>query len=83
MDHHALVSELHRRADLHEQSQSRGNVQVVAGAVLGDGLTVDQLHDDIGNTLFRRAAIEQARDVRVLQTREDLPLGAQTAADER
>ncbi len=32
---------------------------------------------------MRRAPVEQARDVRVLETREDLPLGPQATADER
>ncbi len=82
MDHHALVRELNRRAHLDEELQPTRDVEFLLGAVVGDRLPVDELHDEVGNALLRRATIEQARDVRMFQAREDLALSAQPAADE-
>ena len=44
------------------------------------GSPVDVLHDEVGQAVVGRAAVEQARDVRVLERGEDLPLGAKRAS---
>jgi hypothetical protein len=37
-----------------------------------DGLAFDKLHDEVGQAVFGRAAVEQAGDVRVVERGEDL-----------
>src|SRR5690606_463900 len=44
-------------------------------AVTVDGLALDILEDEVRLAVVRHAAIEQARDVRMAQRGEDLPLG--------
>jgi hypothetical protein len=39
------------------------------------------LHDDVRQPIERRACIEEPGDVRMLETREDLPLGAEATQD--
>ena len=48
-------------------------------AVRVDRFAVDVLHDEVGRAVRRAPAVEQSRDVRVLQRRQDLPLRAQPA----
>ena len=43
-------------------------------AVLVDRLTLDVLHHEVGQAVVRRAPVEQAGDVGVLEPREDLAL---------
>ncbi len=42
---------------------------------------VDVFHHEVGQAIVGRAAVEQSRDVRVLQAREDFALRAETAQD--
>src|SRR6185312_15179756 len=42
--------------------------------VPGDSFALDEFHHQIWRTIFIRAAIEQARNVRVFEIRENLPL---------
>jgi hypothetical protein len=72
MDDQALVGEAHRLAHGHEQAQPcrhrlRTRVDV-------EQLAVDVFHDEVGMAAGGGATVEQPRDVRVRQTREDLPL---------
>ena len=69
-----LMRELHRAADFLEQAQARIERQRALVAVRVDRLALDVFHDEIRLAARRRAAVEQARDVRMLQRREDLPL---------
>ena len=74
MDDQVLVGVLDRRADLAEEVQPRGGVQALRVAVVDDRLALDVLHHEVGQAVRRRAAVEQAGDVRVLEAGEDLPL---------
>src|SRR5271165_1669322 len=50
--------------------------------ILGNGRAVNILHYDVGQPVFRGAAVEQAGDVWVLQSRQSLPLAAEAGEDE-
>ncbi len=43
------------------------------------GTPFDVLHDEIRQAVLGRVAVQQARDVRVIEAREDLPLVAEAA----
>ena len=81
MDDQALVSKLHRRADGTEQAKPLGNRKVFLVAIPGDGTALHVLHHEIGQSAVRGAAVEQARDVGVLESGEDLPFGPEPAQD--
>jgi hypothetical protein len=72
-----LVRVLHRIADRREQAQAGAQVQFPFTAVVGDRPSLDVFQDEVGNARRRQAAVDQARDVRVLQMREDLPFLAE------
>src|SRR4029079_13397257 len=74
VDDEVLVRRVDGAADVDEQAQSRCDVEPVAIAVGSDRQTVDVLHHQIWKLPFRRAAVEQLRDVRMTQRGEDLPL---------
>ena len=68
MDDQPLMSVLHGRTDRREQFETFSNWQVARIAIFGDGLAFDQLHHKVRDALFSRAAVEQARDVGVIQS---------------
>ena len=62
------------------KSESRDStLEPVADAVLGDRLALDVLHREVRQAVLGDAAVEQARDARVVERREDLPLLAEPA----
>ncbi len=79
MQHQILVRVVHRCADALEQTQALGHSEPVPVAVFRDRETVDVLDDEIRKLSVGDTAIEQLRDVRVRQRREDLPLGQEAA----
>ena len=68
------VGELHRLTNLLEQAQTGGKIELVGRTVAGDRNALDMLHDQIRLAARRGAAIEQTRDVRMLQIGQNLPL---------
>ena len=58
-----------RGADLAEELQPLGDVERSAVAVLVDRLPFDVLHHEVRQAVLGRAAVEQARDVRVIEAR--------------
>ncbi len=52
--------------------------QLVFGAVLGDGLALDEFHDEEGPALVGDSAIEQMGDIRVREPGEQLTLGEES-----
>ena len=79
VDHHMLVGEVHRFADLPEQGDALGEAVPVMVAVGVDRLAVDELHHEVGQAVFRAASVEQGGDVLVLAEHgQDLHLGAET-----
>jgi RNA polymerase sigma-70 factor, ECF subfamily len=77
VDDQRCVRLLHGLADLAEKAQPRRDVQPVRRAVLVDAPPLDELHDEKRQPLGGRAAVEQPRDVGMLDLREDLPLAAE------
>ena len=64
----------HRGADLQEDLQPLIDREATRLAILVDRQTVDVLHHEIREALAARAAVKQPRDVRMLESREDLAL---------
>ena len=76
--HQVLMRILHRLTDHAEQFQSLPDVQILLFAILRDGQAIDVLHDEVRKPILGRAAIQQSRNKRMLQVRQDLPLLAET-----
>jgi hypothetical protein len=68
VDHRVPVGVLDRRADRQQQPGAVPGGQLPVGAVLADRLALDVLHDEVGQAVLGRAAVEQPGDVRVAQT---------------
>ena len=75
VDNPFLVGMLHRLADLHEQIEPGRDRQPPLVAVLRQRNAVHQLHDEIGATIFGRAAVEHFGDIRMVHQRQRLALG--------
>ncbi len=69
-----LVGVLHRPAHLDEQAQALGDRQAARVGVGRDRGAGDVVHHEVGPAVFGGASVEQARDVRVLEARQDAPL---------
>jgi hypothetical protein len=72
---------LHGRAEQQEELQPRRRLQVARVGVIDERSALDELHHQIRQAVRRAAAVEQARDVRVIQAGEDLPFGAEPPHD--
>ena len=79
VDEQPLVRVVDRGADVAEEREARRDVESVPAAVLQDVDAVDVLHDEVREPVVRRADVEQARDVRVVERRQDPALGAEAA----
>ena len=81
MNHQALMRVLDRRADTEKQLQALSDRRPVRATELVDRRAVDELHHEIRDAAVGGAAVEEARDVRVIQTRENLALPAEALND--
>ena len=81
VDDQVLVRVLHRRGQLQEEVEPRVGVEFAAIGVVDQRRAVDILHHQVGPSVGGGAAVEQPRDVRVVESGEDLPLGAEAADD--
>ena len=80
MDDEVLVRVLHRVADRAEQLEPLARRQLPASSQYSvDRLAVDVLHHEVGLPVVGRAAVEEPRDVRVLEPGQDLPLARKRA----
>ena len=59
-----------------------GVAELLGVAVLVDGLALDELHHVVRQAVVGRAAIEQARDVGMIEAGQDLPLVPESPQDE-
>ena len=66
-----------------EQLEPRRQRQLVGVAVPIDGEPVDVLHREVGRAVVGGAAVDQPRDVRVIEVGEDLPFGPEPLFDDR
>src|SRR5579884_2146388 len=73
MDDQPLVRVLHGRAYRQEQLQTFSDRKLAGIAIAVDGLAFDQFHDEVGKPAFGGAAIEQARDVGMIEAGQYLP----------
>jgi hypothetical protein len=82
VDDELLVRVVDCVADHREEAQALrdGQLPLVAEAV--DGQPLDVLHDEVGQAVVGGAPVQEARDVRVVERGENLPLVAETAEDE-
>src|SRR6266851_10338994 len=74
MDHCLLVSMLHCLTDFDEELQALGGGQVILVAVVRDGNTAHQFHDEVRPTGLGRAAVQHPRDIRMVHQRQSLAL---------
>ena len=82
MNHQVLVRVVNRSADGQKQFKPASNGERMDFAVGIDGRSLDQLHHEIGNAVVGGAAIEQARDVGMIETGKDLPFMAKAFKNE-
>ena len=73
---------LNRGTDLAKQLQPLGGREPLRIAELIERFALDEFHHEIRPPIPRRAAVQQPRDVRVIQSRQDLTLRAKPADDE-
>jgi len=74
VNYQALVRRMHGGTNRLKQAQARRNVEHLAVAVLVDRNSVDVFHDDVGAAIGECAAVDQVRDIRMIQLGEDLAL---------
>src|SRR5258705_321691 len=61
--------------------QAFGNAQLLCFAILGDARATHQLHHKVRTARLRGAAVEHARDIRMIHHRQGLTLGFETRHD--
>ena len=81
MDDQVLMRVLDGGADVDEQLEPLAEVELSLIAVLIERLAFDVLHDQVRLAILRLACIDQARDVRMIEARENLPLGTEAHAE--
>ena len=81
MDDEVLVRVLDAVADRGEEREALPHVEGPGVAVGGDRLAGDVLHCEVGPAVAGGAAVEEPRDVGVLEPREDLPLAQEALED--
>ena len=81
MHDQVLVGVLDGAADIEEQLQPLAQPELLPIAIAIQRLAVHVLHHEVGIAFLGFARVDQARDVRVIQAREDLALGAEAQAE--
>ena len=71
-----------RRTDVEKHPEPVVDRQSAIGGKGRQPRTIDVLHDEIGQAVVGRAAVEQTADVRMLQARERLALATEAREDE-
>ena len=71
MEHRILVEIIDGAADLLKDLDSPGDGELLFVAIFVDGLSIDVLHHIPGHSVRRVAAIEDARNVRMIERRQD------------
>src|SRR6266566_3155699 len=81
MDHCLLMRVLHRLTDIDKESQALGSWQVVLVAVVRDGNTAHQFHDEIRPTGLCCAAVQHPGDVEMVHQGQGLALSLEPGDD--
>src|SRR4051812_11243050 len=79
MHRQILVRVLDRRTDLLHQAQACWDREIVLRAVLIYANAFDILHDEIRSAIIRVPAVEQTRDVGMIESCENLSLAAESS----
>ena len=77
MENELLVSGLDGGAHVEEQPEALLDARRLGVAVIEERRADDVLEDEVGETVGCGPAVQEARDIRVLQPGEDLPLAAE------
>ncbi len=83
MQHEVAVRELHRAADLRDQAHARTQVEPLPVAGLGERGAIDVLHREPRHAGVGEAAVDEVRDVRMAQPRQDLALAQEALVQGR
>src|SRR5215470_5926377 len=78
MDYEIAMGIIDGGADLEIQTHAVMNAQLLVLYVVRDPGPVNIFHDNVGQPRFRSAAVEQVRNIRMLQPRERLAFLAKT-----
>src|SRR6202030_833524 len=81
MHDQAAVRAVDRLADGLDQPQARRQVEVAPRAVVGDRLAVPPFEREVWTAVGTGAAVEQAREVRMVEAGEDLALAHEAPHD--
>ena len=73
MNNKVLMRVVHCSADLQEELQTSSKRKIVFFAIFSDGLTFNQLHHQVGNSLFGSASVKKPGKVGMVETSENLP----------
>jgi hypothetical protein len=82
MDDQVLVSVVYGGAEAAEKFQPLRDRQSVRLTIAIDGLAFDQLHHEVGKAILGCATVNESRDIRVLQTGQNLSLVLEALQDE-
>src|ERR1700722_12703894 len=77
-----LVRMLNRGAHCTKQLETLWDRQPSGRAMLIDRHAVDEFHDHVRYALLGRASVEHPRDARMIEPRENLPLGVKAPQEE-
>src|SRR4030095_12655405 len=79
MDDQILMRVMHGGTDIAKEAQPLLDAEALPVAVRGDGHSLHVFHDQEREVCIRDAAVEQLRDVRMVQRGKDLSLGDEAA----
>ena len=79
MDDELSMRKLQSRADLQDAIHACAQPERVGAAVLHQRCTLDILHDEVGPAVARQPAVEQPRNIRMRQSRQNLPFAQKSA----
>src|ERR1043165_3800753 len=82
MDHLLLVSIVDCVTDRAKEFQTLADVQLMSVAITVERLPFNKLHHEVRQSVFGCAAVEQARDVWMIESSEYLAFFAETTQDE-
>jgi hypothetical protein len=74
MHDQAAMCVRHNVADLHEQRQTRREIELLLLAVLGERPPLDILHDHVRAAILIHPAVQQPSNARMFEARENLAL---------
>src|SRR5690606_35963186 len=80
MNDQVLMCVLNSAADLQEELEPIANIQAMLVAVFVERLTMDVLHDEERLSFCGFSSVDETRDIRMIETCQDLPLRTEALA---